>query len=310
MPAVLHAEGRLRCGAPELYMGDAILCLTLAPEKMDQASVLPYRTDAAALAEWLEARARGRSAGQLRSAVDSPKTVEGTAAAAAALGFTNPTDGGLSDLGERYALAYADERRGLLREALTDYPAYREMMRGVAERGTADETDVRWIEAWWAMRGYGTSESNRREGAAAFGRLADFAGLGEYVPGRRGRPTRIRWAAGALPAGASAAPARGKASTELDAAPDLFTAAPPPLPLPASPARPPRRAASDPSRPAAASAPDPSAAPARTRSDIAVNRITVPLAGTATARIEVPLRLPAAEKRRLLDLLELLISVE
>jgi hypothetical protein len=38
-----------------------------------------------------------------------------------------------------------------------------------------------------------------------------------------------------------------------------------------------------------------------------MNRIAVPLAGELLARIEVPLRLPRAEKRRLLELLQLLI---
>lgn len=293
---------------------------------MDSASVLPYRTDAVALAQWLEARARGRSAGQLRSAVDSPKAVEGTAAAAAALGFTDAVDGSLTDLGERYALADGREREGLLREVVLGFPAYQQMMRGVAERGAASETDVRWIEAWWSMRGFGSSASNRREGAAAFGRLADYAGLGEYIPGRRGRPTRIRWADGALPIDGATSPTRPRAQSGRDSAPDLFSVVPPSVPAPSAPLRRPLRSGppaagtggAEPQavpRATAASAgpsssPDPLSSPTRSRSDVPMNRITVPLAGSASARIEVPLRLPGAEKRRLLDLLELLISEE
>ena len=40
-----------------------------------------------------------------------------------------------------------------------------------------------------------------------------------------------------------------------------------------------------------------------------MSRLTVPLRG-GVARLEVPARLPAAEKRRLLELLELLIREE
>lgn len=274
---------------------------------MESTSVLPYRTDAVALAEWLTARARGRSSGQLRSAVGSPKGVEGTAAAAAALGFTDAAEGVLTPIGERYALADARERQDLLRDVLYRYAPYQEVMAALGDRGGPAETEVRWIEAWWATRGYGSSESNRREGAAAFGRLADHAGLGEYVAGRRGRPTRIRWKEAAFDRRQSpAVQPRGRARVVHADTPDLFSAAPPP---PAAPSGPPRRPARD--EPAtAARAADPEKAPGRPRGDSQVNRITVPLTGDFAARIEVPLRLPAAEKRRLLDLLELLISEE
>jgi hypothetical protein len=182
------------------------------------------------------------------------------------------------------------------------------MLHALGERGAPAETEVRWIEAWWSTRGFGSSESNRREGAAAFGRLGEFAGLGEYVPGRRGHPTRVRWTPGILqggsagptapasapPAGAVAPSPRRRGSAP-DPDPDLFTAplAPPAPPAPLA---------------AAESVPDRSRAPRPGPSAPAVNRITVPLADEATARIEVPLRLPRAEKRRLLDLLQLLIT--
>ena len=49
------------------------------------------------------------------------------------------------------------------------------------------------METWWATQGYGSSRSNRQEGAALLGRLVEYAALGRYVPGRRGYPTRIEW---------------------------------------------------------------------------------------------------------------------
>lgn len=270
---------------------------------MEGTSVLPYRTDALALGEWLEARVRGRSAEQLRGAVGSPKAVEGTAASASALGFSDAADGSLTPVGERYALADPPERRRMLRQALLAYSPYREMLRALEERGAPAETEVRWVEAWWATRGYGSSESNRREGAAAFGRLGDFAGLGEYVPGRRGHPTRVRWSQDALGWRSPETYRRRPSSDVAETAPDLFSA-------PTAPPAPAARSRSAP-RPqlAAAQLPAPiSGTPSRQDDTVAVNRITVPLAGEATARIEVPVRLPRAEKRRLLDLLQLLIT--
>lgn len=292
-------------------------------DSMTLTSVLPYRTDALALSEWLEARARGRSAEQLRDAVHSPKGVEGTAAAAAALGFVDTDAGRLTDLGERFALGDEAERRTLLAGALRAYAPFSSVFAAVEARGGGTETEVRWIEALWATRGFGSSESNRREGAAAFGRLVDFAGLGEYVPGRRGRPTRIRWSVAGNGRTPPTAPNGGATRTLTAAAPDLFTtpAEPPSAPVerPSASSPQPRRPSSSPQTAEAAASErensplrrhDGARAGVRPRADLAVNSITVPLAGDAVARVEVPLRLPPAEKRRLLDLLELLITEE
>src|SRR5690606_35614113 len=116
---------------------------------MESTSVLPYRTDLPTLAEWLESRARGRSAEELRSAASSPKTMEGTAVAAVALGLVDPVSGELTGQGERFALGEAAERRLLVREAILRYPAYGEMLQALDDRGAPAETEVRWVEAWW-----------------------------------------------------------------------------------------------------------------------------------------------------------------
>lgn len=293
---------------------------------MTLASVLPYRTDAPALAAWLEARARGRTAEQLRVAMESTKGAEGTAAAAAALGFVEGDQARLTALGERFALAEEGERRALLEGSMHAYAPFAAVFEALKTRGGVQETEVRWIEALWATRGFGSSASNRREGAAAFGRLIDYVGLGEYVPGRRGRPTRIRWSRMEdglrTPAGASTAAGGARLGvTAPQGAPDLFTlSAPPPDEAEVVPPRDPEPSPHPPppqppptGDPAGEGEPpgrrhDP--AGAHRRPEVATNRITVPLAGEAVARVEVPLRLPRAEKRRLLDLLELLITDE
>lgn len=292
---------------------------------------LPYRTDSLALASWLEARARGRSAEQLRLATDAPKGVEGTAVAAAALGFVQSAGGPLTDVGEQFVLATDDERRRLVAEAVASYPPYGSLLEALRARDEA-ETEVRWIEAWWSTRGYGSSESNRREGAAAFGRLAEFAGIAEYIPGRRGRPTRLRWLQADLsetpvPVRRVTDPSLGAISGSRPAAPDLFSEAADAEPQGAlRPAAPhltstaAQQTDPDPSPtasrggsasrlPAAHLAEDSDGAATPDRSaEAPLNRITLPLESGAVARIEVPLRLPRADKRRLLDLLHLLIT--
>jgi hypothetical protein len=229
---------------------------------MDDAMVLPYRTGPAELIRWVEERARGR-AGAGRRAELGAKSVEGTAATATALSLVAP-DGVLTEAGRRLALADERERRTLLRGAMLEFPPYRELLAEISRRGER-ETTSDWVERWWATRGMGNSGSNRREGAATLGRLADWVGLGRYIPGRRGHPTRIEWAE---------PPTSGGGET-----------------------------------PAPASAPAP-----RTRTEeaerSATNRLEIPLDKGGVARFEVPLRLSAAEKRRLLQLLDLLIAEE
>jgi hypothetical protein len=236
---------------------------------MEDASVLPYRTGSAELIRWVEERARGRATSG-GPAERGAKSVEGTAATATALALAAP-DGMLTERGRRLALADEGERRTLLRNAVLDYPPYRELLTEIERRGVR-ETTSDWVERWWATRGMGNSGSNRREGAATLGRLADWVGLGRYIPGRRGHPTRIEWAE---PPTSRA----GETSAQAQA--------PGPAPAQSPPPRAP--AATDDAKQRAS------------------NRLDVPLEGGGVARFEIPLRLSAAEKRRLLQLLDLLI---
>ncbi|HET8654921.1 MAG TPA: hypothetical protein VFL93_05370 [Longimicrobiaceae bacterium] len=238
-------------------------------------TILPYRTDASALSWWLEARARGRAPGELRAAARSTKGAEGTAATAAALGLADAETGELTEAGRRFALASPDERRDLTAAAIRRHAPYRRLLDAVAARGDA-VTEVGWMETWWAAHGYGNSASNRQEGAAVLGRLAEFAGLGRYVPGRRGHPTRVAWAEGALER-----PAPERAA----------------VPVPREAVR------------GAAGGPEPRPA-VRGGAGDDLNRVVIPLGDGRTARFELPARLPAEEKRRLMALLDLLITAE
>jgi hypothetical protein len=244
------------------------------------AVLLPYRADAAELVSWVEARARGRTPAQLREELASAKAREGVTLAASLLGFAR--DGELTERGRELALADAEARRALLRDALLGFAPYGELLAELRARGLA-RVEAGWIEAWWATHGYGGSQSNRQEGIAVLGRLAEHAGLARYVQGRRGYPTRIEWDLRAL--------------ARLDA-PPAEASAPEPEPEP-------ERAAAE---PAAAEGP---VRPAQVQvAPVEVNRVRISLEGGLTAELEVPTRLSRGEKRRLLDLLDLLVADE
>ncbi len=259
-----------------------------------EAEVLPYRSDPEQLARWIEARARGRSSAQLRELDLAAKTLEGTLATAAALGLLHRDSEQLTPAGQRYALAAEAERHAILRASLRAFEPFSRLLDAVSARSPRRVTDAQWIETWWATHGYGSSQSNRVEATAVFGRLVDYVGWGRYIPGRRGHPTRIEWSAEAFPEAEPVPPSPAAAPTAAPAAAPL-----PELPGPTAPPPPPAEAV------------DPEAArvPAAHAED-GYNRIVVPLRSGEVARLQVPRRLPREEKRRLVELLELLISEE
>lgn len=241
---------------------------------------LPYRAGPDELAAWLEARACGRelSAGEL----DMPnKVYEGTVSALHALGLADRESGGsLSEAGTVYALASGRGRRSQMGELILGFPPYAALLAAIAKRDSTRVTELQWIERWWNTAGFGSSSSNRSEGAVVFAKLAEWAQLGRFVAGRRGHPSRIEWAEGAL----GAAPAT-----------PVSAAGPEPAPPQAAPLEIARLRL----------APAHAAFPAT----VGLSVVHVELERGQSAHISVPPRLSSAEKKRLLSLLDLMVSV-
>jgi len=244
--------------------------------------VLPYRTDGTDLVQLVDARGRGRTLEQIRTTIGSAKNYEGTLTAAYALGLLEPGSAELSASGRALALAGDAERRSQMREVLRGYEPYAALLDEILGRASevAPNTETAWIEMWWGTHGFGSSQSNRAEGAATLARLLEYAGLARYVQGRRGYASRIGWEPGA------AALWRGAA------------------PLAESPAAAPAAAPERP-RPVAATATVQRANPAAPPSELSVE-----LGPGRVARLQVPAALTAEEKSRLLALVDLLVRVE
>ncbi len=261
--------------------------------------MLPYRLDVGDLFRWLEARARGRSLAQIRALGFATRSFEGVQAGARAFGLVSADDE-LTPAGERLALASDADRRARLAAAAVRYEPYGLLLESVLNRGVPTDTEISWIETWWATHGYGASQTNRAEAAASFGRLVDYLELGSYIPGRRGHPTRIRWSSEA-----------GERVATLAA-----TTAPPPRPARAAPEpAPPMPGLPDPlPRPTAAPRTAPSSAstapPVRPTPESAVaaqNEIRLDLGGGEAAELRLPTALSGEQKRRLLSLVDLLV---
>jgi hypothetical protein len=240
-------------------------------------TALPYRTDGAGLDRLVDLLARGRELADIRFDGFIGKGFDGTLAAAVALGLVDDLSGRLTPAGTAYALADASARPELLRSALRHFEPYARVLDELAAGRLGVETEADWLARWWSTQGYGSSESNRAEGVAAFARLAEAAGVASYIPGRRGHPTRLRWTA-AVPR-----PDRGRTvSTPQSVAIESASVAMRPGP------------------------PEPEPAPAESEQ----SEVVFVLSPGRVARLHVPSALSVSEKQRLLTLIDVLVRTD
>jgi hypothetical protein len=255
-------------------------------------NVLPYRTDEADLHRLVAARARGRTLDQVRTLGFSAKSFDGVVTTAQCLSLIADKDGTLTQYGRTYALCSTAERPETLALLIRSYLPFSLALDAALLHGGPQPTPLEWLETWWSAHGFGSSESNRSEAAPVFAKLVEFAGLGRYIQGRKGHPSRIEWAADA--ASSSATPVDASAAEETEGVESSLLPAPPP-------------AGEMPLRERLL------AAPARDDSGAAAGHEpgTTALRWTLAPGREVVLHLPAAlspaERERVLRLVELLL---
>ncbi|MDQ3555907.1 MAG: hypothetical protein M3409_03895 [Gemmatimonadota bacterium] len=252
-------------------------------------AVLPYRTTGEELGRLIEARARGRELPQIQALNFSAGNFQGTLVAAVELDFLDGDSKELSEAGRAFALADSDGRRALLLEALLRFEPYDLLLEAVFDRGNPRETTLEWIQTWWSTQGYGNSQTNREEGSSAFAKLLEYAGLGSYVQGRRGHPTRVLWL--------DETPVRIKQLRRPVAGASRAASAETPPPPPSSSGA---VAGKQPS------AGDLAEGPAGATEN---SRLVLQLDAGRVVELSLPPRITAAEKRRVLSILELMIRV-
>jgi hypothetical protein len=267
----------------------------------DKGVVLPYRTTGEELTRFLEARARGRDLAQIQALDFSTGAFQGTLVAATALGFLDSDTRELTQQGRDYVLSSTRERPGLVRGAMERFEPYGLLLEAIFDRGTPNETPLDWVVNWWGTQGYGNSETNRDEGSSAFARMVEFTGMGSFVPGRRGHPTRIRWTVGGPPTqkgrtGGVRTELLSQQAMELDPAAAVVPEKPREVePAPAS-------------EPALRSVQPRTPAPASTGEAEPNSSLVLSLGPGRTVQLTVPPRITTAEKKRLLALIELIIT--
>jgi hypothetical protein len=194
-------------------------------------NVLPYRTDEADLHRLVAARARGRTLDQVRTLGFSAKSFDGVVTTAQCLSLVSDKNGELTQYGRTYALCSAADRPEKLAHLIRSYLPFSLALDAALLHGGPQPTPLEWLETWWAAHGFGSSESNRAEAAPVFAKLVEFAGLGRYIQGRKGHPSRIEWAADAAPSPATSVGA--PAAEELEGVePSRIQASAPPGEMP------------------------------------------------------------------------------
>lgn len=112
------------------------------------------------------------------------------------------------------------KKQDVFLKTILNYPPYEYFLTYIHQAGYSEETDIELVKNFWGRNDYGSSPNNRDEGVSVFCHCIELAGLGEYVVGRRGKTSRIKWspntrikiesAMGALPQAVSEEPEGGE----------------------------------------------------------------------------------------------------
>jgi hypothetical protein len=249
---------------------------------------LPYRTTGDDIERLASALARGRDLEQVQSLFSSSNNFRGTVSAAEQFGLLNPDTEELTPSGKALALGDPEKRKEVLFSAVLDYGPYELLLEAISGEGIFGEdgdefTPVEWIEKWWHTNGYGSSQTNRSEGSSSFAKIVEYLDIGEYKQGRRGHPSRIEWTSDAQLKIRKARNEEGREDLEASSsASDIHEVG--------------------------------SRAPTEKNSESASysenNILTLNLGDDRVAKLSLPPKLTPREKKRLVDLVDLMIATE
>lgn len=167
-------------------------------------SALPYRTtldDVVAICTYLAKKPTGASTAEAKKVVDSKLLDFRKLAAYKAWGLVNESDGRLKISDRGRSISKGEQPRTVaLKAAISAVEPYVAILERVAHRGddslTALEVAAHWHEHFGEMSS--GNEQILNDQAVCFFQLAQGAGLGQIVIGRKGQPTRFNFAKSAV----------------------------------------------------------------------------------------------------------------
>lgn len=173
-----------------------------SPEDTSQKSSqnsLPYKTDDQDVIRLIEAIKRKPDNEKAIKDIYNKSNFETSRKALEILGILD-TRLSFSYEGKDLAVERDDsQREKLFLKFILRYPPYGHFLESVSHSSNLSTTDTESVKDYWWKHGYGSSGSNRDEGVVTFGKLVQLAGLGKFVIGRKGQPSRIEWNPNAKP---------------------------------------------------------------------------------------------------------------
>lgn len=154
---------------------------------------LPYKTDDQDILKLIEAIKRKPDNEKAIKEIYNKTNFENSRKALEVLGIL---DGRLdfSSQGKELAVERDDsQRERLFLQVFLRYPPYGHFLESVSQANSLSTTDTKMVQDYWWKHNYGSSGNNREDGVVTFGKLCQLAGLGKFVPGRKGLLSRIEW---------------------------------------------------------------------------------------------------------------------
>lgn len=164
------------------------------PQKILDAT-LPYSTDDEDLLRLIEAIKKKPDNEKAIKEIYNKSNFETSRKALEILGILDEQLS-FSPAGKELAIEREDScKRELFLKFFLRYPAYGHFLESIAHSGDlpVTETETESIKDYWWKHNYGSSGNNREDGVVAFGKLLQLTGLGKFMNGRRGKPSRIEW---------------------------------------------------------------------------------------------------------------------
>lgn len=153
---------------------------------------LPYGTNYENILKLLEAIKKKQGDETGIRAVYTGAKIDATRKAMETLGLVKGFD--FEKIGKELAFETNEEKKKkIFLKVILNYQPYELFLSRLSEEDFVNETDLEDVKNFWGKHDFGSSPNNRNEAANVFGSFIELSGLGKFIPGRKGKATRIKW---------------------------------------------------------------------------------------------------------------------
>ncbi|MEC2346654.1 hypothetical protein P9H28_21500 [Paenibacillus barengoltzii] len=160
--------------------------------ELNNDKTLPYGTSWENILKLLEAIKKKQGDEKGIKAVYTGAKIDATRKAMETLGLVKGFN--FEKMGKELAFEINEEKKKeIFLKVILNYQPYELFLSRLSEEDFVRETDIEEVKSFWGKHDFGASQNNRNEAANVFGSFIQLSGLGEFITGRRGKTTRIKW---------------------------------------------------------------------------------------------------------------------